>query len=120
MIRECNGTDPNLIGPTGAPGCACGARFDDVVWMVTYPHAPVGPKPSEAELRELSERLGLQVVLDEDMPRDMIRFEPARLVSLVKAEPPPWVVIRHEPTMAMCLTEETIRVLTWPTATCPR
>ncbi len=40
MIRRCDGTDPFLEGPGGQP-CHCTAVFDDVEWMVLYPHQRV-------------------------------------------------------------------------------
>jgi len=40
MMRRCDGTDPNLVDEDKKP-CACGAVFDDVEWMVIYPHQAV-------------------------------------------------------------------------------
>ena len=50
MIRKCDGTDPNLVlsplmdyredKDKGKP-CTCGKVFDDVIFMVVYPHHPV-------------------------------------------------------------------------------
>lgn len=37
MIRTCDGTDPNLTGADGNP-CECGLVFDDVRYMVAFPH----------------------------------------------------------------------------------
>lgn len=65
MIRHCDGTDPNLQRPDGSP-CACGRTFDDVRYMVTYPHQRVGGDPLPRgfrtpvpdEIREAGNRLG--------------------------------------------------------------
>lgn len=40
MIRECDGTDPNLVDFDGEP-CDCGLIFDDVEMTVIYPHTPI-------------------------------------------------------------------------------
>lgn len=41
MRRFCDGTDPNLVKEDGKTPCDCGATFDDVNWMVIYPHQEV-------------------------------------------------------------------------------
>lgn len=44
MLRRCDGTDPNLRRRDGDEGdrpCDCGAVFDDVKWMVIFPHQRV-------------------------------------------------------------------------------
>lgn len=65
MIRTCDGTDPNLVRADGTP-CDCGRTFDDVRFMVTYPHLRVGgeplPKgfrvPVPDDVKETGNRLG--------------------------------------------------------------
>jgi hypothetical protein len=49
MMRRCDGTDPNLRGINGLP-CDCGRVFDDVEITTVWPHSPVGPKPTLAEV----------------------------------------------------------------------
>lgn len=51
MMRRCDGTDPNLIAADRTSPCACGLAFDDVERMVLWPHLPVGPKLTDAELQ---------------------------------------------------------------------
>jgi hypothetical protein len=50
VIRRCDGSDRNLIARDGSECCACGLTFDDVERMVIWPHHPVGPKLTLAEL----------------------------------------------------------------------
>jgi hypothetical protein len=42
VIRTCNGQDENLVRRDTPEGkwrpCDCGFQFDDVFYMVTYPH----------------------------------------------------------------------------------
>lgn len=60
MRRHCDGTDPYLIrhDPPWEPGllpreqergperpCDCGKTFDDVRYLVVYPHPPVAGSP---------------------------------------------------------------------------
>lgn len=45
MIRHCDGNDPNLLGSDGTTPCNCGRTFDDVRYMVTFPHLRVGGEP---------------------------------------------------------------------------
>jgi hypothetical protein len=49
MIRRCDGSDRNLRGINGMP-CDCGLVFDDVEITTTWPHSPVGPKPTLEEI----------------------------------------------------------------------
>jgi hypothetical protein len=37
MMRNCDGTDPNLRDEDGGP-CGCGLRFDDVSRSTVWPH----------------------------------------------------------------------------------
>lgn len=41
MLRQCNGKDPHLVKEDGKTPCDCGAIFDDVYWMVVFPHKQV-------------------------------------------------------------------------------
>jgi len=61
MIRTCDGTDSNLTDEQGEP-CKCGLVFDDVEYMVVYPHSYI---PTREEKEAIVKRLGEQIKMSE-------------------------------------------------------
>lgn len=59
MIRHCNGQDPNLVAEDGKTPCTCGSFFDDVEWMVNFPHQQVHGAIS---LKQRAEEGGMQIL----------------------------------------------------------
>lgn len=55
MMRKCDGTDPTLAVKQGDEYVPCegNCEFDDAECSVIFPHRPLPPKLTEAELSAL-------------------------------------------------------------------
>ncbi len=59
MKRKCDGKDPTLVMPQGGEyvPCAGNCEFDDAACSVIFPHSPLPPKLTEAELFALYDQV---------------------------------------------------------------